>query len=83
MNDLCFAKSEFQDCDFFEAKLSSTDFSFCKLKGSLFENCDLTKADFRNATAYSIDPNQNKLIKAKFSMPEVLTFLEPLGIEIV
>ena len=82
MNDLCFTKSEFKDCDFFEANLSSADLSYCNLKGTLFESCDLSEADFRYATAYSIDPNQNKLNKAKFSMPEVLTFLEPLGIEI-
>lgn len=82
MNDLSFKGSQFMDCDFYETNLSDTDFSNCNLKGSLFEQCDLSGADFRQATNYTISPDQNKLKKAKFSMPEVLSFLAPLEIEI-
>jgi len=82
MNDFSFAGSEFKDCDFYEVNLSSADFTKCNLEGSLFELCDLSEADFRMATNYTISPNQNKLKKAKFSMPEVLSFLAPLEIEI-
>jgi len=82
MIELSFRSSEFQDCDFYEAILTGTDFSYCNLKGSLFENCDLSEADFRIATNYAIDPTQNKLKRARFSMPEVLSFLAPLELEI-
>jgi len=82
MIELSFKSSELQDCDFYEAILAGADFSDCNLKGSLFENCDLREADFRRAMNYAIDPTQNKLKKARFSMPEVLSFLAPLEIEI-
>lgn len=82
MSDFSFSGSEIIDCDFYETKLTSADFSHCKLKGTLFENCDLSEADFSKATEYAIDPSLNQIKKAKFSMPEVLSFLKPLDIQI-
>ena len=82
MTELSFNDSEIKDCDFYETNLSGTDFSSCDLNGTLFEKCDLTECDFRQARNYAISPTQNKLKKAKFSMPEVLSFLTPLEIEI-
>ena len=77
-----FSGTKFKDCDFYEAILNGADFSACDLKGTLFENCDLSEADFRKATNYLISPDQNKIRKARFCMPEVLSFLAPLDIEI-
>jgi len=82
MDEFSFTGSEFKDCDFYEADLSGSDFSRCDLKGSLFENCDLKEADFRHATNYLIDPAKNKVRKGKYSMPEVLSFLAPLELDI-
>ena len=77
LQGMSFAGSTIVDCDFFGADLMKGDFSNCELKGSLFENCDLRQADFRGATTYAIDPLKNKVKKARFSMPEVLSFLAP------
>ena len=82
MNDMSFDGSNIIDCDFYGAYLNKASFHGCELKGTLFENCDLRQADFRNATAYTIDPLQNKVKKARFSMPEVLSFLAPYDLEI-
>ena len=72
--------STIQDCDFYQTNLEGAVFNSCDLKGSLFDECNLSEADFRSAKNYNINPAQNKLKKAIFSMPEVLAFLEPLGI---
>ena len=82
LDEMSFSASVLKDSDFYEASLSGSDFSRCDLLGTLFENCDLEKADFRLATNYAIDPTKNKVKKAKFSMPEVLSFLAPLELDI-
>jgi len=68
--------------DFREASLSEADFSFSDLRESLFQGTDLSKADFRYARNYHIDPLHNKILKAKFSLPEALSLLYSMDIEI-
>ena len=82
LQHMSFGDCELKECDFYMANLEGADFSNCNLEGAIFEGCDLNSADFRYATNYQIDPAKNKVRKAKFSMPEVLSFLAPLGIEI-
>lgn len=67
----------FQDCD-----LTQADLSFCDLKDSRFAHTNLTGTDLRGAKDYQIDPTQNTLKKTRFSMPEVLSLLYCLDIEI-
>ena len=43
---------------------------------------ELEKADFRTAFNYSIDPENNRMKKAKFSPPEVVGLLNKYDIEI-
>ena len=43
---------------------------------------NLEKADFRTAAHYSINPENNKIKKAKFAMPWVLGLLDKYNIEI-
>ena len=43
---------------------------------------NLMKADFRGAKNYVISPQDNRVRKAKFSFPEVLSLLKCLEIEI-
>ncbi len=47
-----------------------------------FKNTNLSFASFKNATNYSIDPNQNFLRKTKFSIPEVIGLLDAFDIEL-
>ncbi|MBN1430181.1 MAG: pentapeptide repeat-containing protein [Anaerolineae bacterium] len=74
----CVAK----DVDFREAILAGADFSGTDLSDSLFINTDLREADFRSARNYQIDPVQNKISKAKFTLPEAMSLLYSLDIDL-
>jgi hypothetical protein len=52
------------------------------LADAKFENTILQKADLRSAFNYAIDPEINKIKKAKFSLPEVTGLLKKYDIEI-
>ncbi|NML36630.1 pentapeptide repeat-containing protein [Chitinophaga sp. G-6-1-13] len=65
-------KTLFHDCslkevDFSEADLTSADFKNSDLTMARFSNTILEKADFRNAQNFGIDPDFNKMKKARFS----------------
>lgn len=80
-------KTLFKNCglaetDFTEADLSGAAFENCDLSKTVFENTILEKADLRTARNYVIDPDINKLRKAKFSYPGVLGLLGKYDIEI-
>ena len=63
-----FIKCSLKEVDFSEADLSSSLFTNTDLTGTIFSNTILEKADFTTATNFSIDPEFNKLKKAKFSV---------------
>ena len=71
-----------QETDFTEADLTDAAFPECDLLKSTFENTILEKADFRTSFNYSIDPNLNRVKKAKFSMPAVVGLLDKYDIQI-
>ncbi len=71
-----FIECSLKDVDFSEVELSESIFSTCDLMNAIFENTSLIKADLRTALHYSIDPEKNKLKKAKFSYPGILGLLE-------
>lgn len=78
----------FKDCiakevDFREADLSKADFGGTDLEGSLFASTNLTEACLEGAVNYSIDPRFNTLKGAKFSLPEAMSLLSGLGIELI
>lgn len=68
--------------DFTEADMSNSSFDNCDFKGAIFENTQLEKTDFRTAYNYALDPENNTIKKAKFSMPEVLGLLKKYNIEV-
>ncbi len=65
-----------RDTHFTNTNLISADFEGVDLKGSVFHNTNLSKANFRGAINYLINPSTNKLVKARFSAPEVLALLD-------
>ena len=80
-------KTRFKNCslhevDFAEADLTQSVFDSCDLAKTLFENTILEKADFRTSVNYSINPELNKIKKAKFSLPGVIGLLDKYDIEI-
>lgn len=69
------------DVDFTDAILNKANCRMTDFKGSKFSNTDLSYANFFAAKNYDIDPTYNKIMKATFSIPEVLTLLQ--GFDIV
>lgn len=70
--DLSLKNTAFKNCDLQEADFTQTDFTGatfddCDLGLATFENTTLEKADLRSAYNFSIDPELNKITKARFS----------------
>jgi uncharacterized protein YjbI with pentapeptide repeats len=77
-----FKNSQLQETDFAESDLTSSVFDNCNLAQATFDHTILEKVDFRTSYNYSIDPEINKMKKAKFSMPAVLGLLDKYDIDI-
>ncbi|TLU55342.1 MAG: pentapeptide repeat-containing protein [Chlorobium sp.] len=87
-----FYKLKLKNTAFKNCNLQEADFSEADLTGALFDNCDLLlatfmhtnleKADFRSASHYSINPEINRIRKARFSIPGVTGLLTTYDIEI-
>jgi fluoroquinolone resistance protein len=87
-----FYKVKLVKTTFRNTQLHEADLTECDLTGSVFDNCDLAlarfdntileKADLRTAYNYSIDPDRNKIRKAKFSLPAATGLLDKYDIEI-
>jgi fluoroquinolone resistance protein len=71
------------EVDFREADLSKVDFRGTDLTKSLFGNTKLVEADLSRARNYQIDPGNNNLKAAKFSLPEAMALLYCMEIEII
>jgi uncharacterized protein YjbI with pentapeptide repeats len=87
-----FYKTKLKKTRFKDLKLHEADFTECDLSNSVFENCDLMRAtfdktilektDFRSSFNYSIDPERNRLKKAKFSLSGIAGLLDKYDIDI-
>jgi uncharacterized protein YjbI with pentapeptide repeats len=67
-------KTEFHHCSlirafFDDADFSSSKFIGCNLENAVFGKTNLEKADFSTSYNYIIDPENNRIKKAKFSVP--------------
>ncbi|MEQ8155382.1 MAG: pentapeptide repeat-containing protein [Clostridiaceae bacterium] len=80
LNKFKFSGSNFQESFFEECDLRETDFKDVRFQNTQFTQCNMTKADFRGATGYVIDIQSNKLKKARFSLPDVLTLLDSIEV---
>jgi len=74
--------SQLQEVDFTECDLTEVLFDTCDLMRATFEDTILEKVDLRTAFNYCIDPEINRIKKAKFSLPGVLGLLDKYDIEI-
>ncbi|MBK8053378.1 MAG: pentapeptide repeat-containing protein [Saprospiraceae bacterium] len=59
---------QLQETDFAEADLTNVIFDTCNLEQANFDRTTLEKADFRSSYNYTIDPEINRVKKAKFSV---------------
>ena len=78
-------KTRFEECkmvevDLVEADLEGAVFDGCDLSGTMFDHTNLEKADFRMAQHYIINPETNRIRKAKFSWPGLAGLLARYGI---
>jgi uncharacterized protein YjbI with pentapeptide repeats len=69
-----------QEADFSECELNSAIFDNCDLFNATFDQTNLEKADFRTAMNFRIDPERNKLKKARFSKSHLSGLLEKYDI---
>ncbi len=78
---------EFKDCrlhevDFTEAILTNAAFLNCDLQRAVFDNSILEGADFRTAYHFSINPQNNRIKKAKFSHNNIAGLLDTYQLSI-
>lgn len=76
LNHSSFTHCQLENVDFTEADLTGTTLRDCQLQDATFGQSILIKADLRGSTGYSIDPDQNRLRGARFSLPEVIGLLD-------
>jgi len=77
-----FKNCSLEEVDFSESDLTESKFDGSQLKEARFEHTNLEKADLRTASSYSIDPEINKIKKAKFSLSGVIGLLDKYDIQI-
>jgi uncharacterized protein YjbI with pentapeptide repeats len=92
LNDSSFYQAKIKQTVFRNCQLLAVDFTETDISESMLDNCDLRnatfdrtileKADLRTAYNYHIDPETNRLKKAKFSLPEVVGLLAKYDISI-
>lgn len=80
-------KLEMKDCrarelDLRETLLRDADLRGNDFQGSMFEGADLSGADLRGSKNYHINPLRTAIQGARFSLPEALTLLQNLGIDL-
>ncbi|HQQ98399.1 MAG TPA: pentapeptide repeat-containing protein [Cyclobacteriaceae bacterium] len=80
-------KTSFINCqlhgvDFTEADLTTAVFDFCDLSQAVFDRSILEKVDFRTALNYTIDPEANRIRKARFSLSGISGLLGKYDINI-
>jgi uncharacterized protein YjbI with pentapeptide repeats len=82
---LALKKTTFNNCNVQETDFSETDlreavFNNCDFQGAIFRHTNLEKADLQSSYSYSIDPENNRLRKARFSRQGIIGLLDKYGI---
>jgi len=77
-----FINCSLQEVDFTETELINSVFENCDLSGAIFDQSHLQKADFLTSYNFSIDPNLNRIDKAKFSLSGLPGLLYKFDIEV-
>jgi uncharacterized protein YjbI with pentapeptide repeats len=77
----------FEDCvlshsSFHNTSIKQTVFAVCDFAGAAFDGTNLEKTDFRTAINYNLDPENNRLKKARFSVDGLAGLLGKYGIVI-
>jgi uncharacterized protein YjbI with pentapeptide repeats len=78
-----FKHCDLQESDFTETNLTGSVFEDCNLQRTVFQNTNLEKADLSTSVNYSIDPEMNRIKKARFSAIGIAGLLDKYDIEII
>ena len=71
-----FKNCSLHEVDFTETELTSSTFDNCDFQRAIFGNTILEKSDLRTSYNYSIDPEINRIKKAKFSTTGIAGLLD-------
>lgn len=77
-----FENCDLRECDFSQADLSNGAFINCNLERAIFNYTNLEKCDLRAAYNYDLDPESNRIKKAKFSLNGLVGLLGKYDIDI-
>ncbi len=77
-----FTNCSLHDVDFSETVLTNAVFDNCDLSRAIFDHTVIEKADFRTSYNFTIDPEINRINKAKFSLAGIPGLLGKYDIEI-
>ena len=80
--DLIISNCKAHDVDFSDCDLAHADFHGTDLKQARFSSTRLDHCNFSAATNYYIDPLENSVEGAVFSLPDVLSLLSTFKIKI-
>jgi fluoroquinolone resistance protein len=83
LNGVVMEKCMAREVDFSDASLEDANFQGADLEKAVFRNTRLSGANFVGAENYLISAETNMLKGAKFSLPEAMSLLYGLGIELV
>ncbi|MGI4804119.1 MAG: pentapeptide repeat-containing protein, partial [Janthinobacterium lividum] len=83
LRNTIFKKCKLQEANFMESDLTGSVFADCDLSRTLFSNTILNEVDFTSAYNFSIDPEKNKLKKAKFVVAGLQGLLEKYNLIVV
>ncbi len=77
-----FENSQLVEVDFTESDLTGSEFLNCELERAVFKSTIIEKADFRTSYNFSIDPEINRIKKAKFSLMGLAGLLDKYDLDI-
>ena len=83
LDDAVFEDCSLRKVDFSGARLRRVDFSGSDLGGARFSRTDLRRARLERAHSYQIDANDNTIEGMRVSLPEAVSLLGSLGVELV
>lgn len=75
-----FVRCSLEEVDFVQTNLSEASFADCNLAMAQFDQTNLEKADLRTAVNFLINPNNNRLKKAKFARPTLDGLLDAFDV---
>jgi len=82
LNHTVFLNTSLREVDFTESDLRNTIMDQCELMAATFDHTNLERANLTTALNYSINPENNRIGGARFSLPAVVGLLDAYQIEI-